>query len=77
MHLIRSTDYDYNERLTFKIIRLVPFVMSAMMMATRNGDLLHIEQIPMLRIDQRIFQLRLNHFEAGGIIRMGDDLHCK
>lgn len=49
--------------------------MSAMMMTNRNGDLLHVEQIPMLGIDQRIFQLRLNHFEAGGIIRMGDDLH--
>jgi len=51
--------------------------MSAVMMATRDRDLLHVEQIPMLGIDQRIFQLRFNHLEAGGIVRMGDDLHCK
>lgn len=31
----------------------------------------------MLSVDQWIFQLRLDHFEAGGIVGMGDDLHCK
>lgn len=67
---------DY-ERLTFEIIRLVPLMMTAMMMTNWEGHRLHIEQISMLGIDQRIFQLRLNHLEAGGIVRMSDDLHCK
>jgi len=47
------------------------------MMTARNGDLLHGEQVPMLGVDQRVLQLRLDHFDAGGIVRMGDDLHCK
>jgi len=64
-------------RLTFEIVRLVPLMMIAMMMTARDGDLLHGEQVPMLGIDQRVLQLRLDHFDAGGIVRMGDDLHCK
>lgn len=64
-------------KLTFVIIRLIPLVVAAMVMAARKGDLFHGEQIPMLGVDQRVLQLRFDHLEAGGIVGMSDDLHCK
>lgn len=64
-------------RLTFEIVCLVSLVITAMMMTAWDGELLHGKQILMVGVDQRILQLRLDHLEAGGVVRMSDDLHCK
>ena len=47
------------------------------MMSTENRYLLHGDQIVVISVDQRILELGLDHLEAGRVVRMRDDLHCK
>lgn len=46
-------------------------------MSTRNRYLLHGNQIVVISVDQRVLELGLDHLEAGRVVRMRDDLHCK
>lgn len=66
-----------NEILTITVVRLIPLVLRFMMMPSGNRYLLHGDQIVMISVDQRILELGLDHLEAGRVVRMRDDLHCK
>lgn len=63
--------------LTITVVRLISLVLRFVMMPTRNRYLLHGNQIVVIGVDQRILELGLDHLEAGRVVRMRDDLHCK
>lgn len=63
--------------LTITVIRLISLVLRFVMMSTGNRYLLHGDQIVVISVDQRILELGLDHLEAGRVVRMRDDLHCK
>lgn len=59
------------------VVRLISLVLRFVMMSTGNRYLLHGDQIVVISVDQRILELGLDHLEAGRVVRMRDDLHCK